>query len=92
MESSKIGPTLHEALRELQKLTYTPLPSGSSIRLLEISLDEPDPEERDQTLSDGYTKDVLVCTLHTLDLDDRETPASYDALSYTWGESIFRIS
>lgn len=88
MESSK---TEH-ALVEFQKFTYTPLPTASSIRLLEISLEKPDLEERDKSFGDECTEDILVCTLHTLDLDDRKTPTSYDALSYTWGNpfSVFR--
>jgi hypothetical protein len=88
----RLEPTLREALQELPEFTYASLPSASSIRLLEISTKKCNPKEEDKSYSDGYTKDVIVCKLHTADLDDLENPPSYDALSYTWGNpfSIFR--
>lgn len=66
--------TLREVLKSFPEFTYRPLPSASSIRLVEISLDEQDLENRDKSYSDGYTKDIIVCSLHVADLDDRETP------------------
>ncbi|KAF4637025.1 hypothetical protein G7Y89_g1065 [Cudoniella acicularis] len=90
--SDRVESTLREALQELSEFTYSPLPSAGSIRLLEINLEKPDLEEEDKLYSDGHTKDVIVCTLHTVDLNDLENPTSYDALSYTWGNpfSVFR--
>lgn len=84
--------TLREALKSFPEFTHRPLPSATSIRLLEINLDEHNLENRDKSYSDGYSKDIIVCSLHVADLDDRETPTLYDALSYTWGNpfSIFR--
>jgi len=52
---------------------YDPLPTASSIRLLNIKpVDEPDDA-------------VIHCQLFTVDLDEQP---EFDALSYTWGDPI----
>ncbi|CBX96641.1 hypothetical protein IAQ61_005495 [Plenodomus lingam] len=55
---------------------YSPLPTASSIRLLEI---HPRVEPDDA---------VLSCTLRVESLEDQKL--NYHALSYTWGDPLFR--
>ncbi|KAF2851515.1 hypothetical protein T440DRAFT_467770 [Plenodomus tracheiphilus IPT5] len=55
---------------------YSPLPSATSIRLLEVHATT----ENDNTL--------LSCTLRVESLEDSEL--EYHALSYTWGDPFFR--
>ncbi|WYZ37877.1 hypothetical protein EsH8_II_001383 [Colletotrichum jinshuiense] len=72
-----LDPGLEPAADDLLKLPpfqYPPLPTPTSIRLVEI-------------LPSG--SDVLRCRMTGLDLDDRaQTPPPYVALSYTWGDPI----
>jgi len=84
MEPGKVKHTLPRGSTRIACFQIHALHSVSSIRLLKIGLEKPDAVERDSLYSNGYTKDVIVCTLHLVDLDDLENHTSYDALSYTW--------
>lgn len=83
--------TIGEALESFPDFVYDTLPSASTIRLLDINLDKPSQQSIHKSCSEQYIEDIIVCSLHNVDLDSGETPA-YDALSYTWGNpfSIYR--
>jgi hypothetical protein len=64
---------------------YTPLPSASSIRLLEIMAENSHKDVVEPSYTNFLHDDVIKCNLSAIDLGQ---PVSYDALSYTWGNPL----